>query len=196
MGKRKRHSLSDLVFAFFEARPYAELAHDDWIDEITRQYEELVGRTPRDPWRAARKLHEEGKLQKVKNGVYKYDPSLHYEGELEEFTEQQRQAIFSRDNYKCVACGKTRASGAVLHVDHIRAKAHGGRAIIDNGQTLCSICNYMKKNRNATETYKQAFIRLYEMALNDEQFEVVAFCRDILKVYKVHDINGHIEWNP
>lgn len=32
-----------------------------------------------------------------------------------------------------------------MHVDHIIPKDKGGLATLDNGQTLCSICNFRKK---------------------------------------------------
>ena len=192
----KKPSLSNLVLSFFEKRPYVELAHDDWVDEIMRQYEEVHGRVPRDPWRAARKLHEEGKLQKVKKGVYKYDPYLVYDANLEEFTEQQRQAIFARDNYRCVECGKGREHGVEIHVDHFKAKSKGGRAIIDNGQTLCAEHNFLKKKLNATESGKRLFIRLYEVSKADNYTKYINFSKAVLELYDAHDVNGHIEWDP
>lgn len=192
----KKPSLSNLVLQYFEKRPYVELAHDDWVDDIMLQYEELHGRVPRDPWRAARKLHEEGKLQKVKKGVYKYDPYLVFDANLEEFTHQQKQAILARDEHRCVVCGKGRADGVELHIDHIVPKDKGGRAIIDNGQTLCAQHNFLKKNLNATESGKRQFINLYNAAMRESNVEVISFCREVLEVFEKHDINGHIEWQP
>ncbi len=192
----KKPSLASLVFAYFEQRPFIELAHDDWVDEVMRQYEDLHGRVPRDPWRAARKLHEEGKLQKVRKGVYKYDPRLVYDPTLEEFTEQQKNYIFARDQHRCVVCGKSRADGIELHIDHIVPRDKGGRAIIDNGQVLCAQHNFLKKNLDATESGKRLFIRLYEAAKGKDNQEVLTFCREILEVFAKHDVNGHIDWTP
>ncbi len=192
----KKPSLASLVFAYFEDRPYVELTHDDWVDEIMRQYEVLHGRTPRDPWRAARKLHEEGKLQKVKKGVYKFDPYLVYDANLEEFTEQQKQAIFTRDDFRCVECGKGKEHGVEIHVDHLIPKSKGGRAIIDNGQTLCSEHNFLKKTMDATTSGKRLFMRLYEKASQDNNIKYLKFARSVLELYDEHDVNGHIEWDP
>lgn len=191
----KKPSLSNLILAYFEKRPYIKLAHDDWIDEIMRQYEELHGRIPRDPWRAARKLHEEGKLQKVRKGVYMYDPHLVFDRQLEEFTEQQKQAIFARDNYQCIECGKGRDHGVELHVDHFVPKDKGGRAIIDNGVTLCSEHNFLKKNMDATTSGKRLFIRLYEAAKREDNRKYLAFSKTVLDLYDEFDVNGHIEWD-
>ncbi|MCY3979570.1 MAG: HNH endonuclease signature motif containing protein [Chloroflexi bacterium] len=192
----KKPSLSALVFAVFEQRPFTALAHNDWVDDVMREYENLHGRPPRDPWRAARKLHEEGKLQKVSKGVYMYDPRLVFDPSLEEFTEQQKNYIFSRDQYRCVVCGKGRADGVELHIDHIVPRDKGGRAIIDNGQVLCAQHNFLKKNLDATESGKRLFIRLYSAAKGKENEEVLAFCREILEVFEKHDVNGHIDWSP
>ena len=192
----KKQSLSSLVLAYFESRPFIELDHNDWVDEVMAQYEKIHGRVPRDPWRAARKLHQEGYLRKVRNGVYMYDPNLVYDAQLEEFTEQQRQFILARDNYKCQKCGASREEGAVLHVDHIKPRDKGGRAIVDNGRTLCSKHNLMKKNYGATESGKAMFIGLYNLAKVEGDQDMMDFCTDILSIYAKHDMNGHIPWNP
>lgn len=46
-----------------------------------------------------------------------------------------------RDEFRCVYCGATAASGADLEVDHIRPYSKGGRTALSNLQTLCSRCN-------------------------------------------------------
>ena len=81
-----------------------------------------------------------------------------------------------------------------LQVDHIKPKDLGGKAIIENGQTLCAQHNFLKKNFKQTETGKKLFIRLYDLAkaINDKQ--LMDFCAEILNVFEKHHINGHIEW--
>ena len=192
--KKKRKSLSDLVLDYFESRPFVPLAHDDWVDEIIEQYKAMTGRPARDPWRAARQLHQDGKLQKVANGVYMYDPNLVFDASLEEFTDLQKKAILAKDGYRCVVCGKGRADGVELHVDHIKPRDKGGRAILDNGQTLCAQHNFMKKNLNATESGKRLFINLYRAAKRENNDEVARFCAEVLGVFEKHDVNGHISW--
>lgn len=51
-----------------------------------------------------------------------------------------RNAVLTRDNYKCVICGN--AEGLVA--DHIKPYAYYPelREVIDNGRTLCKDCNY------------------------------------------------------
>jgi len=191
-----RPSLSDLILTHFKKHPKQDLAHDDWVDEVSKQYKGLTGRMPRDPWRAARKLHQGGYFIKVKKGIYRYDPDYVRNPELEDFTEQQKREILERDEYRCVVCGRGRAEGVELQVDHIKPKDQGGKATIENGQTLCAQHNFIKKNLNATETGKRLLIRLYELAKSQENQEMVEFCREVLEVYAKHNVNGHLEWVP
>ena len=59
-----------------------------------------------------------------------------------------RFKVMSRDNFKCVQCGKSPALdlNTVLHVDHIIPYSKGGETIIENLQTLCSKCNLGKSD--------------------------------------------------
>lgn len=59
-----------------------------------------------------------------------------------------RWQVFERDDFKCVACGKSSHDGAILHVDHIRPKSRGGSNKMDNYQTLCHLCNIGKSNKS------------------------------------------------
>ena len=96
--------------------------------------------------------------------------------------------------HKCVICGKGKKDGIDLHVDHIKPKDKGGKATIENGQTLCAPHNFRKKNYKQTETGKKMFIRLYESAKSINDTETMKFCLDILEVFDRNDFNGHIEW--
>lgn len=59
-----------------------------------------------------------------------------------------RVKVLSRDNFKCVFCGRSPAThvGAQLHIDHIIPFSKGGTNSIDNLQTLCEKCNLGKSN--------------------------------------------------
>lgn len=84
--------------------------------------------------------------------------------------------------------------GVELHVDHIKPKDFGGKAVIENGQTLCSRHNFLKKNLKQTETGKKMFIKMLESVNHTNDTELKAFLEDVLKVYEKHNINGHIVW--
>ena len=47
-----------------------------------------------------------------------------------------------------------------------------------------------------TETAKKMFIHLHKLAKATDDKKVKNFCGywDILKVFEMHDINGHIKW--
>lgn len=59
-----------------------------------------------------------------------------------------RFIVMRRDNFKCKGCGRSPATDPriILHVDHIKAWANGGETVLDNLQTLCSVCNIGKSD--------------------------------------------------
>ncbi|MBI5208016.1 MAG: HNH endonuclease [Candidatus Firestonebacteria bacterium] len=187
-------SISDLIMEYFCMHPNQDLKHGPIVDWVTEQYLKDNPEPPRDVWRGIRKLHQEGKLIKVKKGVHRYDPNYGKKVELFDFSSTVKKAIFKRDSYKCVICGRGIKNGVELHVDHIKPKDLGGKATIENGQTLCSQHNFIKKNLKQTETGKKMFIRLYELAKSENSKELMKFSADVLETYEKHNINGHIVW--
>jgi hypothetical protein len=184
----------ELLIEFFKNNPNRNIEHPEVVDWVTQEYKKRTGLVFRDPDRGIRKLHQSGFLIKVKKGVYRYEPELEQYKELEDFTEKQKSEILKRDGYKCVICGKGIEDGVELHVDHIKQKDLGGKATIENGQTLCSQHNFLKKNLKQTETGKKMFIRLYELAKKENNQKLIEFTSQILEVYEANDINGHIIW--
>ncbi|MBU1036890.1 HNH endonuclease [Patescibacteria group bacterium] len=67
-----------------------------------------------------------------------------------------RVKILSRDNFRCVFCGKSPATdiGTKLHIDHVVPFANGGENTLENLQTLCEKCNLGKSNRMAINRVK------------------------------------------
>ncbi len=59
-----------------------------------------------------------------------------------------RWQVFKRDNFRCVNCGRSPAKDPTieLHADHITAWSKGGETVLENLQTLCSICNLGKSD--------------------------------------------------
>ncbi|MBS3166658.1 HNH endonuclease [Candidatus Woesearchaeota archaeon] len=192
--KIKSLSQSDLIMEYFKKNPKREIKHPEIVDWAVAELKKQTGEIFRDPDRAIRKLSQQGQLIKISKGVYKYDPDFIIHRELEDFTPIQKEEIFKRDKYKCVICGKGRAEGVEIHADHIKPKELGGKAEIENGQTLCAQHNFQKKYYKQTETGKRMFFRLYELAKKNNDKELISFCEDILKLYDKHKINGHIIW--
>lgn len=195
MKNKKQVSIKDLLKQYFVKHAKKDMAHGPVVDWVEKQYQKLYNKKPRDIWRSIRNLYEEGFLIKVKKGIYCYDPDFQIKNNLEDFTREQKNIILKRDNYKCVICGRGLRDGVELQVDHIKPKSLGGKAVIENGQTLCAQHNFIKKNLKQTETGKKMYIRLYELAKKENNKELLKFCKEILKVYEKYNINGHIEWN-
>lgn len=194
MNNKGTQAQKDLIIEFFKKNPNRDIEHPEVVDWVVATYKKRTGKVFRDPDRAIRQLAQRGFLIKIAKGVYRYDPSKAHKRELQDFTAAQKEAILKRDGYKCVICGRGKKDGVELHVDHIKPKDFGGEATIENGQTLCSQHNFIKKNLKQTETGKKMFIRLYELAKSENNKELMKFCADILETYEKYDINGHIVW--
>lgn len=184
----------DLIIEFFKKNPNRDIKHPEVVDWVVETYKERTGNVFRDPDREIRRLAQSGFLIKISKGVYKYDPDKVHKRELEDFTPTQKEAILKRDGYKCVICGRGIKDGVDLQVDHIKPKDLGGEATIENGQTLCAQHNFIKKNLKQTETGKKMFIRLYELAKNEKNDELMKFCSEVLDTYEKYNINSHIVW--
>ena len=179
---------------FYIQNPNRDIPHKEAVDAIEIAYKNATGEKFRDPDRAIRKLHQEGFLQKIAKGVYRYSPELVAHPNLEDFTDAQKKEIMRQGNSKCAVCGRSKRDGVELHIDHIKPKDKGGKATVANGQILCAEHNFKKKNYNQTETAKMLFVNLYNQAkeLGDEK--IMKFAKDVLATYEAHDVNGHIEW--
>ena len=61
-------------------------------------------------------------------------------------SDKLRYQVLKRDNFKCCACGASPAKypDVELHIDHIIPWSKGGETVINNLQTLCSVCNLGK----------------------------------------------------
>jgi predicted restriction endonuclease len=195
MSKDKKISQEEFIFEFYRNHSHQDLKHDYVVAAVTEEWKKLYEKLLADPDRAIRRLYEKGKLIKVGKGIYRYDPDYVATPQLEVFPTNIKKEIFKRDGYKCVICGQGRQQGFEIHADHIKPRSLGGQNTLENGQTLCSPHNMLKKNLGQTETGKKMFIRLYELAKKEKDSKLQNFIKDILEVYKKYDINGHITWD-
>jgi len=92
-----------------------------------------------------------------------------------------------------VVCGKGRKDGVEIHADHKIPLDKGGTNTIDNGQTLCSEHNFLKKNYSQTEFGKRFLIRLYNDAVEKDDKRMIKFCKEVFDIYDKYGINHHIE---
>lgn len=185
-------SQKDLIYSYYKRRPGEALPHAEVVDWATSEWVRLTGNVLRDPDRAIRTLHQEGKLVKLENGIYKYDPNDVDLSESLDFSEQQKAQVLKRDNYRCSVCGCTADSGVTMHVDHIRPRDKGGKAEISNAQVLCSRHNNLKKNFEQVEFGKKIFLNLQSIADKNQDESMSAFVREILDIYAKYDIDAHI----
>ena len=189
----KEVTQQEILKEFFVANPNTDLPTAQIVDWVTREYEERTGKTFRDPDRGIRKLAQEGYLMKIRKGLYRYEPNRVKVRNIEEFTTKQKEEIKKRDGYKCVVCGIGEREGEELHIDHIIPRDKGGQATIDNGQTLCTKHNNIKKNYGQTEAGKRFFIDLHRRAVSIGDKDLETFCDDVLDVFEKHEIDVQIE---
>ena len=193
MMKNPKTTIADLIMEYFRMNAKRDLEHGPVVDWVEEQYLKSYGKKPRDTWRGIRRLHQEGILIKVRKGVYRYDPDIIQHKELYEFTSKVKETIFKRDKYKCVVCGRGREDSVEIHADHKIPLDKGGTNTINNGQTLCSEHNFLKKNYSQTEFGKRFLIRLYNDALEKDDKRMVKFCKEIFDIYDKYGINNHIK---
>ena len=62
------------------------------------------------------------------------------------FTSLQRKQIFDNSSGYCSLCG-IELSMTNFHADHIKAYSNAGRTTTENGQALCSACNWKKSTK-------------------------------------------------
>jgi hypothetical protein len=184
----------DLLMEYFKKNPNRNIKHPEIVDWATNEWLKRTGKVFRDPDRGIRSLSQHGLLIKVAKGVYRYDPDLVQNRELEDFTETQKKEILQRDHYQCVVCARGTKEGVELHVDHRTPKDQGGKATIENGETLCGTHNYLKKNFGQTEFAKKFFIKLYETAKSNNDKKMQDFCYQILEVYEKNKMDDHRVW--
>lgn len=185
-------SIGDLIMKYFKEHPNRDMPHGPVVDWVEEQYFKLYGRKPRDPWRQIRKFHQEGKLIKVRKGIYRYEREKVKEIELWEFPPEVKEAIFKKDGYKCIVCNRGPKDGVEICADHMKPKDKGGTNTVENGQTLCMEHNLMKKNYSQTEAGKKYFIKMYKEAVRIGDKRMINFCKCVFDCYDRHKINGHI----
>jgi predicted restriction endonuclease len=184
----------EILKEFFLKNPKKSIPHHKSVGWCMREYEKRTGKVFADPDRGIRKLHQNGFLIKESKGVYRYDPEFVKQRDLEDFSPEIKRKIFARDNYKCVVCGKGKEEGMEIQADHILPKDKGGRATLENGQTLCSKHNFLKKNFNQTEFAKKVFIKLYNASKSLGNREMINFSSEILKVFERYKMDDQIKW--
>lgn len=91
-------------------------------------------------------------LKEVKNNGKKYSQE-----KIRDVSLRLRLAVLTRDNFRCVYCGKSPATnrGTRLHIDHIIPFSKGGTSTLENLQTLCEECNLGKSNQDINREFTE-----------------------------------------
>ena len=164
---------------FFEEHPNEEIEHGKVVDYVFKFIPKA-----RDPWRAIRKLYQEGWLIQVRKGVYKRIPNYQGHHVLAPFPLDVKEQIFKRDNYRCVVCGNGKHNRYEIHADHIIPQAKGGTSTLKNGQTLCSEHNLMKKRYGVIDFLGKYCKIMIERAKNYSDKRTEKMFNEILEILK------------
>jgi len=172
-------TVTEYIKAFFEKHQNEEIEHGRVVDYVFK----FVPKA-RDPWRAIRKLYQEGWLIQVRKGVYKRVPGYKGHNVLAPFSKEVKDQIFERDNYRCVVCENGKHNSYEIHADHITPQAKGGKSTLENGQTLCSEHNLMKKRYGVIEFLGEYCKKMMKRAnqYNDERTE--SMFKEILEILR------------
>jgi len=86
----------------------------------------------------------------------------------------KRFTVLHRDNFRCIYCGRApwNTEDIILHLDHIRPHALGGKNVLSNLVTSCSHCNEAKSAMrllNESEIKKVVKERNTTQGLNPKQ---------------------------
>lgn len=185
-------TVKELILEYFDRHPSKPVKQGDIAVWVMKEYEKEHGKPCLDPWRGVRRLYQEGVLMKLAKGIYRYEPKLTQKKQLPDFPSEAKEQILKRDNYKCVVCGRGIKDGVEICADHIIPIDSGGTNTVENGQTLCSEHNILKKNYSQTEAAKRYFIKLYEQAIGKNDEKMIDFCQQVFNVYNRHKVNTHI----
>jgi hypothetical protein len=159
------------------------------VPAVVAEYRRLTGKVFADPDRQIRTLYQIGLLQKIGNGLYRYDPEyVQAEDPQAVFKFEVAAAVFERDGYACVVCGRGSKEGLTLHADHIKARALGGLGTLENGQTLCAEHNILKKNFGQLEFGRKLFTKTLARAISSGDIRMEKFCLDVIEVFDEYNI--------
>lgn len=80
------------------------------------------------------------KLKAIEEGRPAPEGIEYQQGEQYGF-DDVRNAVFTRDGYRCVCCGRGVEDGAILHAHHLKYRSLGGTNRMGNLVTVCDKCH-------------------------------------------------------
>ena len=189
MKKKNIKSQLDYIKEFFLERPNKIISTTAAKGAIEDIYLKQEKKRFEDCDRGIRSLFQKGFLIKVSKGHYKYDPNHAGEDKtLHNFSAKDKVTILKRDNYQCVICKLGKNDGADLQIDHIKPRDQGGLSTVENGQTLCSRHNFIKKNLNMNSLGKKIFDNLLDKSKKNKNMEMEKIATEFLDLFKKHKL--------
>ena len=162
------------------------------VADICNKADELLknfGIKPfKDRGRDVRSLNANGLIISTKKGYYMFTGEFG-ENVGEFFTPKLREKILKRDNYKCQSCGMGNKRSRDLVADHIIPRPKNGKATYENGMTLCTRCNNIKRDYGGLSFGKKMFEKHLTLAEKKNDINHINFLKEVLGVFKKFNQN-------
>ena len=195
MKKTKKTKIS-YIKEFFKNNPGKEFKLNKIEDIIKRKYEKDNGNRDIYTNRGVRDLPKRGfdpemngYVERTRTGHYKFVEGIKPSTKKSPFSDSTKKKIKERDDYKCQMCGVPENLNQILAVDHVIPEDGGGIGEYDNGITLCTQCNNIKKNLNGTTFGKKMFEKYLQIMKKTDDETTIDFLEEVLKVYEEYDKN-------
>ena len=111
--------------------------------------------------------------------------------ERKAISKRMRFEVFKRDKFTCQYCGRS-VPDVILHVDHIKPVAKGGKNNIMNLITSCQDCNLGKgaKELSDDSVVKKQQEQLKALADKNEQLEMMLQWREELQSFENKEVDA------
>ena len=193
----KKKTTKDYILAFFNKNPNKiyklkdidRIVNADFQKETNSTKTLYTNRTIRALFTQGYIEELKGFLEKPNKGIYKFKKGKKSTFSKSPFSQKTKDRIKKRDKDKCQFCGKKNSIEGPLAIDHIDPEDNGGKGVYENGITLCTKCNNIKRNLNVTTFGKKVFEKYLLIAKKNNLKETVLFLEDLLEVYKRHDMS-------
>jgi len=114
-------------------------ALETFVEKMNQEYsnDKIIENTP-----AIQEQSEPKRERQISNNVNN--------GDIRSINLSLRYKVLSRDNFRCVRCGRSPATdqNVELHIDHKQPFSKQGKTTIENLETKCKECNLGKSNRH------------------------------------------------
>lgn len=193
--KKTKKTKKQYILDFFKNHPKKKFKLNEIVKNVQGEFQKDTGSTDVYVTRGVRALGTQGYIPELKGVIEKPETGFYLfrpgEGKLKPkspFPQSVKEKIKKRDNYQCQWCKIKETMLDPLAVDHIIPEDQNGKGILENGITLCTKCNNRKKNLKASTFGKIMFERYLAISKKNKDTEGVNFLKDILEVYKKHNL--------